>query len=251
MMNKQPEVIQSMFSAIAGRYDLLNHLLSLNQDRAWRRAGVAALTVPPGGRALDVGVGTGDLVIELARRHPQVGVICAADFALPMLQIARDKFARGLRGRGVLALSERGGDAACPQTRLACVGADGLRLPYRDETFDVVMSAFTVRNFCDLTAGLREMHRVTRRGGQLLILEFCKPPSQLFRRGFNLFFHYVLPRVGRWVSKHQSAYDYLPNSVEDFVTRREMEDLLRSVGYSDVRSRDLTGGIATMFVARK
>jgi demethylmenaquinone methyltransferase/2-methoxy-6-polyprenyl-1,4-benzoquinol methylase len=233
-MNKQPEVIQSMFSSIAGRYDLLNHLLSANQDKAWRRKSVAALNVPPGARVLDVGAGTGDLAIELARRHPQAGLICAADFALPMLQIAQDKFAQ-----------------ENSKVRMAGVGADGLRLPYRDETFDVVMSAFTVRNFCDLTAGLREMRRVTRRGGQLLVLEFCKPTSQLLRRGFNVFFRHVLPRVGRWISRHQFAYDYLPNSVEDFVTRREMEELLRAVGYDNVRSKDLTGGIATMFVARK
>jgi demethylmenaquinone methyltransferase/2-methoxy-6-polyprenyl-1,4-benzoquinol methylase len=95
------------------------------------------------------------------------------------------------------------------------------------------------------------MCRVTRCGGQLLILEFCKPTSQLFRRGFNLFFKHVLPRVGRMISQHDFAYDYLPNSVEDFVSRREMEDILRTVGYGDVRSKDLTGGVATMFVARK
>jgi demethylmenaquinone methyltransferase/2-methoxy-6-polyprenyl-1,4-benzoquinol methylase len=223
-----------MFSSIAGRYDLLNHLLSANQDKAWRRKGVAALSVPTGALALDVGAGTGDLAIEFLRRHPHAGGVWAADFALPMLQIAQDKFGR-----------ENG------NTPVACVGADGLRLPYRDETFDVVMSAFTVRNFCDLTAGLREMRRVTRSGGQLLILEFCRLTSQLFRRGFNLFFRHVLPRVGRWISKHDFAYDYLPNSVDGFVTRREMEDLLRTVGYNDVRSKDLTGGVATMFVARK
>lgn len=233
-MNKQPEVIQSMFSSIAGRYDLLNHLLSANQDKAWRRKSVAALNVSPGALVLDIGAGTGDLAIELARRHPHTGLICAADFALPMLQIAQDKFTQDNS-----------------KVRMAGVGADGLRLPYRDETFDVVMSAFTVRNFCNLTEGLREMHRVTRRGGQLLILEFCKPTSHLLRRGFNVFFRHVLPRVGRWISRHQFAYDYLPNSVEDFVTRREMEELLRTVGYDDVRSKDLTGGIATMFVAKK
>jgi len=233
-MNKRREVIQSMFSSIAGRYDLLNHLLSANQDKAWRRKSVAALHVPPGARVLDVGAGTGDLAIELARRHPHAGLICAVDFALPMLRLAQDKFAQDNS-----------------QVHMAGVAADGLRLPYRDETFDVVMSAFTVRNFCHLTAGLREMHRVMRRGGQLLILEFCKPTSHLLRRGFNVFFRHVLPRVGRWVSGHPFAYDYLPHSIEDFVTRREMEELLRTVGYDNVRSEDLTGGIATMFVANK
>jgi demethylmenaquinone methyltransferase/2-methoxy-6-polyprenyl-1,4-benzoquinol methylase len=216
-----------MFARIAPRYDLLNQLLSARQDRAWRRAAAAVLD---GGarRVLDLCAGTGDLALEIARQRPAAFVV-AGDFTFEMLALGARK---GL------------GQVAAP------VACDGLRLPFADGAFDAVTAAFGIRNFEDLVAGLQEMRRVTRPGGQIAVLEFFRNQSRWREAPFRFYFRQVLPRVGRLVSRDAEAYSYLPRSVGRFVTRAEFVALLERSGWGDVRRRELTLGIATLFVAR-
>lgn len=237
MIDKSSPRVREMFSAIAGRYDVLNHLLSGNQDKAWRRHAVRLLTPRRGERVLDVCCGTGDLALECLRRQPRCEVV-GADFAAPMLQLAREKSAASTR-KGA------GRDA------LPLLAADALSQPFSDETFDAVMVAFGARNFENTFDGLREMHRVTKRGGRVLVLEFMRPTSPLLRVGFGVFFKKILPLVGRVVSHHGSAYNYLPASVDGFYSRDEFALLLRRSGFQNVRAFDYNGGIATCFIARR
>ncbi|HVF10233.1 MAG TPA: bifunctional demethylmenaquinone methyltransferase/2-methoxy-6-polyprenyl-1,4-benzoquinol methylase UbiE [Abditibacteriaceae bacterium] len=226
-IDKSGHSVREMFSAIAGRYDLLNHLLSANQDKRWRRRAIRLLSPRRGECILDLCCGTGDLAIECARRQPHCHIV-GADFAVPMLQIAQSKTQNS-----------------------KFLAADALRLPFADETFDVVMVAFGARNFENTMSGLGEMQRVVRPGGRVLVLEFMRPTSPLLQRGFGLFFQNVLPVVGRMISGHGAAYQYLPSSVADFYTRREFVKLLRQIGLANVRSFDYSGGIATSFSATK
>ncbi len=236
-----------MFESIAGRYDLLNHLLSCNQDKRWRRRAVRLLSPRRGERILDLCCGTGDLAFECLRQQPSCRVI-AADFALAMLQIAARK------RNDDRAMRERDGAAKkahmlLPSPRV--LAGDALRLPFGEGAFDAVAVAFGARNFENTRDGLCEIARVLRPGGRVLILEFMRPTSPLLQHGFGLFFQHVLPLVGRAVSRHDCAYNYLPASVNGFFTRREFENLLRETGFSRIRSFDYNGGIATSFLAQK
>lgn len=228
-IDKSGASVRAMFSAIAGRYDLLNHLLSANQDKRWRRRAVRLLTPRRGERILDLCCGTGDLAFECLRQQSYCH-ITGADFALPMLQIANGKQAR---------------------STAQFLAGDALRLPFADATFDAAMVAFGVRNFEDTEIGLREMQRALKPGGRILVLEFMRPTSDFVQRGFGVFFKKILPVIGKVVSRHSSAYNYLPASVNEFYTRREFEQLLRRVGLSKVRSFDYSGGIATAFIGHK
>ncbi|MBV9865352.1 MAG: bifunctional demethylmenaquinone methyltransferase/2-methoxy-6-polyprenyl-1,4-benzoquinol methylase UbiE [Abitibacteriaceae bacterium] len=235
-IDKSGTRVREMFSAIAGRYDLLNHLLSANQDRRWRRRAVRLLTPRRGEKILDLCCGTGDLAFECLRQQPRCSV-AGADFAVPMLQLANNKRASNN-----------------PQSTIRnpqFLAGDALRLPFPDAAFDAAMVAFGARNFENTEAGLHEMRRVVKPGGRVLILEFMRPTSPLVQQGFGLFFKHVLPVIGRVVSQHGSAYNYLPASVDGFYTRREFEKLLARVGFSKVRSFDYSGGIATAFIGHK
>jgi len=222
--------VRKMFSAIAPRYDLLNHLLSLNQDKRWRRRLAAAATVPQGATVLDICAGTGDLGVALARQQSGVRQVVLADFSAPMLRIAWKK----TRGDG----------------RFHCHVCDALRLPFQDGIFDLVICAYGIRNFEDTEAGLREMARVTRRGGQLLFLEFFPGLSPCLELPFRFVFRRLLPFVGRVLSRHDCAYSYLPDSVAQFHTREKMTELLAEAGYAEVHWQDLSYGITTLFSAR-
>jgi demethylmenaquinone methyltransferase / 2-methoxy-6-polyprenyl-1,4-benzoquinol methylase len=216
--------VRRMFGAIAPRYDLLNHLLSLNRDRSWRRRAVDRLLdgSPADGVFLDACAGTFDLAVELADRPTFAGSVLGFDFAYPMLDAGRAK----LHGRPIV--------AAC---------ADALTLPLAEDSVDGAMVAFGVRNLADLDAGLREFARVLRPGGRLVILEFMTPAWQPFRAAYLLYFRRVLPLIGRVVSRHGSAYSYLPASVLEFPEPAELGRRLKGAGFRDVGWNVMTGGI--------
>jgi demethylmenaquinone methyltransferase/2-methoxy-6-polyprenyl-1,4-benzoquinol methylase len=219
--------VRTIFSEIAPRYDLLNHVLSLNIDKSWRRAAVKRLgwEGKPSGTYLDACAGTYDLALELVRRSGFAGRVVATDFAHPML----------VEGAGKIA-----GAPIVP----AC--ADSLVLPFADATFDGAMVAFGVRNLADVRAGLAELRRVLKPGARLVVLEFTTPPNALVRAGYLFYFKRILPVVGRIVSGHPWAYTYLPESVKEFPGPRALGAMFEEVGFRDVDWRLLTGGIAAL-----
>jgi demethylmenaquinone methyltransferase/2-methoxy-6-polyprenyl-1,4-benzoquinol methylase len=219
-----------MFTAIAPRYDFLNHLLSLNLDRLWRRAAVRQLGWEhrPGGRYLDVCAGTMDLAATLALRSGFTGQVIAADFVHPMLALGRRK-----------------------AQRTRPVTADALDLPFAAGRFDGAMVGFGVRNLADLDAGLREVARVLAPGARFVILEFTTPPRQPLRALYFLYFRRVLPLIGRLVSKHTTAYTYLPESVLAFPEPVALAKRMEQAGFVAVRYHRLWGGICAVHVGEK
>lgn len=217
--------VRGMFTAIAPRYDLLNHLLSLNIDRRWRRTAVDRLNweARPAGTYLDLCAGTMDLAAELARRPGFHGSVVGADFVLPMLARGRDKAPR-----------------AVP------VAADALELPFPPATFDGAMVGFGVRNLADLDAGLAEAARVLKPDARFVILEFATPRFAPLRAAYLFYFRHVLPSVGRVVSKHTDAYTYLPESVLAFPDPEALAARLQAAGFRDVGFALLSGGICAL-----
>ncbi|MBB4634931.1 class I SAM-dependent methyltransferase [Longimicrobium terrae] len=221
--------VRDMFGAIAPRYDLLNHVLSMNIDRLWRRLAVRRLNWQrvPDGTYLDNCAGTLDLAVALAGRGGFRGRVVGSDFTYEML--------------------ERGVDAGKTRTvpvRPAC--ADALALPYADATFDGATVGFGVRNLADLDAGLREMARVLKPGAKLVILEFTNPTWEPFRTLYRMYSMHVLPRIGRMISSHPSAYNYLPESVVQFPAPKELARRMADAGFDGVQWTTLSGGIAAL-----
>lgn len=216
-----------MFTSIAPRYDLLNHVLSLNIDKVWRRRAVDRLEWErvPEGTYLDNCAGTLDLAVELAKRPRFRGRVVGSDFTFAMLARGTDKAAR------------------LPVEPLC---ADALALPLPDTSLDGATVGFGVRNLVDLDAGLREMARVLRPGARLVVLEFTTPRWQPFRALYFFYFLKVLPLIGRMVSKHGSAYSYLPESVLQFPDPPALAAKMDAAGFRNVEWRTLSGGIAAL-----
>ena len=214
-----------MFANISARYDLSNHLLSGNMDKWWRREVAKRLRASDGKRILDVACGTGDLAFTLfAATGAQV---IGTDFCRPMLELARQKGQRH-------------------ENAVAFVEGDALRLPFPDHSFDAVTIAFGLRNLASFEGGLRELLRVAKPGGRVLVLEFSKPTVPGFRAAFQFYFRRVLPWVGGVVSGSRSAYEYLPDSVTRFPDQQQLAALMRELGYAEVDYSNLTGGIAAI-----
>ncbi|HEY0429737.1 MAG TPA: bifunctional demethylmenaquinone methyltransferase/2-methoxy-6-polyprenyl-1,4-benzoquinol methylase UbiE [Pyrinomonadaceae bacterium] len=225
---KHAKAVREMFSGIASKYDFLNHLLSVNVDKRWRRLVAEKLRDVlnnPEAMILDVACGTGDLAIELQRRGR--ARIFATDFCRPMLDIAFDKNEKN-------------------NTEIPYIEADGMNLSFADKTFDAVTIAFGLRNFSNWENGLREFHRILKTGGKLVVLEFSSPVVPGFRQLFKFYFSHILPRIGGAVSGSRGAYEYLPDSVSRFPDQKNLVSLMRKIGFSDVEYKNLTGGIAAI-----
>jgi len=236
---KSAGVIRAMFDEIAPRYDLLNHLLSMGQDRGWRRRLVAqALAGSPAGarvRVLDVCCGTGDLALEFCRRSEAMEIV-GVDFSMPMLE-------RALRKQ----------QARAPEAKMIrWVAGDAMQLPVADRSIDVVSVAFGLRNLTDPERGIRELACKLRRGGQLLILEFFRPARKWLATVFLWYFRNVLPRLGRCLSRARrlDAYQYLPDSVERFVSPQDVGTWMVGAGLENVRIATMCAGAVALISAR-
>lgn len=224
--------VRTVFEEIAPRYDLLNHLLSLNIDRLWRRRALRSLgwQRTPEGRYLDLCAGTLDVGAQLVRTAGFRGFIVGADFAVPMLEAGAGK---------------------APLDRLSPVGADAQQLPFPSGSMDGATVAFGIRNVASLDVALREVWRVLAPGARFVILEFTTPPSAVVRTLYHLYFHQVLPLVGGLISGHHTAYRYLPKSVANFPAEPELARRMTAAGFADVRWESLTLGIAAIHVGTK
>jgi demethylmenaquinone methyltransferase/2-methoxy-6-polyprenyl-1,4-benzoquinol methylase len=222
-----------MFSGIAERYDLLNHVLSVNIDKRWRRLvreKLADVLADPTATVLDVACGTGDLAIEL-KRNAKASVV-GSDFCRPMLAIAKGKTDQ-------------------TSLKIPLVEGDALGLPFADSSFDAVTIAFGLRNLASFEDGLRELFRILKPGGKLAVLEFSSPRVPGFRALFNFYFTRVLPRIGGAVSGSRGAYEYLPDSVSKFPDQKALSELMQAVGFGSVEYVNLTGGVAAIHSGRK
>ncbi len=234
-VDKSGPRVQKMFGEIAGRYDFLNHLLSLNIDRYWRWRTVRSVPPPPGAKILDMCTGTGDLALAYHRAAGGTAQIVGADFCPEMLEIARKKAA-----------------VAAAEQAITFLEADAQHIPLASERFDIVCVAFGLRNVADTERGLVEMVRVCAPGGQVAVLEFSTPTWQPFKAFYGWYFRHVLPRIGRWFSgSAQEAYSYLPSSVGEFPQGEQLAERMRAAGLAEVRYQGLTFGVATLYVGNK
>ena len=231
-VDKSGARVRRMFGQIAGRYDLLNHLLSLNTDKYWRRRTVRKAAPEGDGPILDLCTGTGDLAIAYHRAANGRAPVVGADFCHEMLVIARDK---GAARYGI-----------------PFVEADAMQLPFPNDAFQIVSVAFGLRNVADTMRGLSEMARVCAPGGKVVVLEFSTPAWQPFRGLYLWYFRHVLPRIGQWLARNQyEAYEYLPQSVSEFPCGQALADRMQAVGLDPVTFHRLTLGVATIYIGRK
>lgn len=228
------EQVEQMFDNIAPTYDKLNHILSFNIDRMWRRRVVRIVQRSNAQMVMDIATGTGDLAIAMAKRVENLHIL-GVDLSEEMLRVAEQKVHRqGLDGRIELTKGD----------------AENLDM-VADESMDIVTVAFGVRNFENLEKGLVELYRALKPGGKLVVLEFSIPRNRLVRWVYAQYSHRLLPRIGAMVSKDRQAYDYLPDSVEEFPAPERFMDILRSVGFSSVKAKPQSFGIAYIYEATK
>ena len=225
---KHASAVREMFGGIARRYDLLNHVLSINTDKRWRRLvrrKLAPVLENLEAIVLDVACGTGDLATEL--QHDSAAKVIGTDFCRPMLAVAAEKNAKN-------------------NTAIPYIEGDAMSLPFADEMFDAVTIAFGLRNLSNFEEGLKELRRVLKPGGQLAVLEFSAPVIPGFRQAFQFYFSHVLPRIGGAVSGSRGAYEYLPDSVSKFPDQKNLALMMERVGFAHVDYQNLTGGIAAI-----
>ena len=234
-VDKSGSRVKQMFREIAPRYDLMNHLLSMNIDRYWRRRTVHLVPIESSAPILDLCTGTGDLAFAFHRAVAGRIPIVATDFCREMLQLGEDK----KRKRGV-------------HSGVTFVEADAQQLPFEDNLFQIVCVAFGLRNVADTDRGLSEMVRVCHAGGRVAVLEFSKPRIPPLSTLYKFYFRYVLPRIGQRLAKNEaSAYEYLPSSVAEFPDGEALASRMRDAGLHDVWYRSMTFGVATLYVGTK
>ena len=219
---------REMFTSIAPRYDFLNRLLSVGQDKYWRQRAIDLLDPMGNERILDVATGTGDVVIEVAKRNLSVKIF-GIDFSQRMLDLGRIKIARNGYNQAV---SLQIGSGEC--------------LPFADESFDGVICAFGIRNFGDAQLGLREFFRVLKPGGRVVVLEFSIPQNQFLKTAYEWYFNLILPKIGNIISGHLNAYSYLPESVANFPSQKKFIKWIEKIGFKKVSFSELTFGIVSI-----
>jgi demethylmenaquinone methyltransferase/2-methoxy-6-polyprenyl-1,4-benzoquinol methylase len=225
---KHASAVREMFGGIARRYDLLNHVLSVNTDKRWRRLvrrKLSDILQRPGALVLDVACGTGDLSAEL--QHDSAAKVIGTDFCRPMLAVAAQKNAKN-------------------HLKIPYIEGDAMSLPFAGEMFDAVTIAFGLRNLSNFAEGLAELRRILKPGGRIAVLEFSAPVVPGFRQAFQFYFSHVLPRIGGAVSGSRGAYEYLPNSVSKFPDQKRLVKMMEETGFANVEYQNLTGGIAAI-----
>ena len=231
-VDKSKEKVAAMFNDIAGSYDFLNHFLSANTDKLWRKKAVRMLVPYAPKLILDVATGTGDLAITLQKLNPEKTV--GVDIAEEMLEIGRKK----IKGLNL-------------QDKIEMLKGDALNLPFDKASFDAVTVAFGVRNFENLNQGILQIYNVLREGGVFMILEFSKPKNNIIGAIYKFYFGKILPFIGKMFSKNKMAYKYLFESVQLFPSVDEMKVNLKSQGFKAVHTKSLSIGIATIYIAIK
>jgi len=221
--------VRQMFGRIASRYDLMNRLMTFGQDDVWRRCVVRAARLPESGMLLDAGAGTGSICLEALARHPRIAAV-ASDFTLEMMLVGKQ------RAGGHL-----------PKW----CGADARHLPFADAIFDAVVSGYLIRNVDNPGAALAEQVRVVKSGGRVVCLDTSPAPDNPFRPAAVFFLRYVIPRLGQWITGDRSAYTYLPESTQAFLTPPALAGVMRSAGLIDIRWRPFMFGNMAVHVGTK
>ena len=224
--------VRAMFAGIAPRYDLLNTILSFNQHKAWRRLAVRLAQVRPGDGCLDICTGTGDFAVDLARAVGPNGRVLGADFCEPMIRAGLDKTGQAAGGH------------------IGMMVANAESLPYASDRFDAVTVGFGIRNVARIEQAVREMARVVRPGGRVVILEFTRPRPSWFRPLVDFYLFSILPRIGGLLSRRE-AYSYLPESMRAFVSREELAAIMARAGLREIRMRDLNFGTVCIHLGTK
>lgn len=225
--------VRTMFDRIAPSYDRLNHLLSFGIDHLWRRRAVRELRAYNPQKVLDVATGTCDLAVALTKLSDQVH-ITGSDISVEMVEVGRTKIAK----RGL-------------SDRIELMIADAEQLPFDEAAFDAVTVGFGVRNFAHKEQGLKEMARVLRKGGVMMILEFSQPNNKIFGALYRFYFHKILPAVGGWISRDRAAYNYLPKSVDAFPSPERFVEMMSEAGLQECRALPLTFGVAYIYMGVK
>jgi demethylmenaquinone methyltransferase/2-methoxy-6-polyprenyl-1,4-benzoquinol methylase len=226
------EQVEDMFNSIAHKYDFLNRFLSMGIDKGWRKKAISYLKPLAPKKILDVATGTGDLALEAMKLNPDQ--IIGLDIAEQMLVYGREKIA-----------------AKGWTDKIQMLKGDSEELPFADNNFDAITVAFGVRNFQNLAKGLKEMNRVLKPGGRLVVLEFSKPSGFPYKQVYNFYFTYILPLMGNMVSNSKNAYTYLPESVKHFPEGAEFAAFLKDAGYKNIIVKPLTFGTCSLYIADK
>jgi len=228
------EEVEQMFDQIAHSYDFLNHFFSLGIDIIWRKRAIKELKKYAPKKVLDVATGTADFAIQSVKSNLQADEIIGVDISEGMLEVGRKK------------IKEKGIDHIIQLRR-----GDSEQLPFDEKTFDAYTVAFGVRNFENLELGMSDMLRVLKTGGVGVVLEFSKPTVFPIKQLFRFYFRFIMPTVGKWISKDSRAYTYLPESVDAFPSGNAFLEVMKKVGYSNTRMIRLAGGIATIYIGEK
>jgi len=226
------EQVAAMFDNIAGNYDFLNHFLSMGIDIRWRKKAIRLLKPYHPKYILDVATGTGDLAIAALSLHPDK--VVGVDISEKMIEIGREKIKKKK-------LTDK----------IQLLPGDSEKLIFIDDSFDAVTVAFGVRNFENLNKGLKDIYRVLKPGGVVVILEFSMPKKSPFKQLYNLYFRYILPVIGKMISKDYAAYTYLPDSVMAFPQGEAFTNILQSIGFNTTKHISLTFGVATIYIGEK